>query len=200
MTTKFFTAILVFIIVSCNNSKTHNEPNQELPKALEGKSSSYETISKRGHEDLIESLYSELVSKDNDLKRLEENIDELNRSKSDSTALFDQFNGKNQSYFSSADRHIGEITDSLVRERLRNLIAIQLAKYKSSTARHNELLTLINGKQTALSDMYHVLKIVRTLPLIDKYQQDNIPAKKPLEDYIKKQDGAIQLADSLSKK
>ena len=116
-------------LASCDNTHTQDKPKQETPKALEDKSSSYEIVSKRSYDDLVESLYKELVTKDIDLKKLEDKIDELNNSKTDTTELFDKFNGKNQSYFNSADRHVSEINDSLVREKMKNILALQLAKY-----------------------------------------------------------------------
>lgn len=96
MTTKIFiSAILVLTLASCNNSDTQDTPKQETPKALEDKSSSYELSLRKGHDDLVESLYDEILSKDIELKKLEDKIDELNRSKMDTTESFDKFNGKN---------------------------------------------------------------------------------------------------------
>ena len=201
MTTKLFIAtILVLTFVSCDNNRTQDKPKQETPKALEDKSSSYEIVSKRGNDDLVESLYNELVSKDPDLKKLEDKIEDLNESKTDSTELIDKFNGKNESYFASADRHVSDIKDSLAREKIKNLLANQLTKYNSGIARHKELLKLIETKQMTIADLHNVLKIVRTLPLIDKYQKDNLPDTKSLEAYIKQQEQTIKLADTLSKK
>ena len=200
MTTKIFiSTILVLTLVSCDN-RQQDKPKQETPKALEDKSSSYEIVSKRSYDDLVESLYTELLTKDIDLKRLEDKIDELRKSKSDTTELFDNFIEKNQSYFSSADRHVSEIKDSLLRDKIKNLVAIQLTKYNSRIVRHNELLKLIETKQMTISDLHNVLKIVRTLPLIDKYQKDNIPNTKSFEGYIKQQEPVIKLADTLAKK
>lgn len=200
MTTKIFIAILVLTLVSCNDNRTQDKPKQETPKALEDKSASYEIVSKRGYDDLVESLYNELVSKDIDLKKLEDNIDELNKSKNDTTELFDKFNGKNQSYFSSADKHVSGIKDSLLRDKIKNLVATQLTKYNSRISRHNELLKIIEAKQMTISDLHNVLKIVRTLPLIDKYQKDNLPNTKSFEGYIRQQEETLQLADTLSKR
>jgi len=201
MTTKISIAtIFVFTLASCSSNRTQDKPKQEIPKALDGKSSSYEIISKRGSEDLVESLYNELVSKDIDLKILEDKIDELKKSKSDTTEIFDEFNGKNQSYFNSADKHISEIKDSILREKMTILVANQLTKYNSQIARHNELLKIIEAKQMTIADLHNILKIVRTLPLIGKYQKDNLPNTKSLEGYIKQQEQTIKLADTLSRK
>lgn len=197
MTTKLFvSAILVITLASCNN--TQDKPKEETPKALEDKSSSYEIISKRSYDDLVESLYNELVSKNVDLKKLEDKIEELNNSKSDTTQLFDKFNQKNQSYFSSVENHISAITDSSLKDKMRALIANNLAKYNSSISRHNELLKIIATKGLTVSDLHIILKIVKTLPLIEKYQNDNLPGTKSFEGYIKQQEETIKLTDSLS--
>ena len=201
MTTKIFiSTILVLTFASCDNTRTQDKPKQETPQALEDKSSSYELISKRGYDDLVESLYNELVTKDIDLKKLEDKIDELNKSKNDTTDLFDKYNGKNRSYFSSADRHVVNIKDSLLRDKMKILVINQLSKYNSRIGKHNELLKIIDAKQMTISDLHNVLKIVRTLPLIDKYQNDNLTDTKSFEGYIKHQEKAIQLVDTLSKK
>ena len=201
MTTKIFiSTILVLTFASCDNTRTQDKPKQETPQALEDKSSSYELISKRGYDDLVESLYNELVTKDVDLKKLEDKIDELNKSKNDTTDLFDKYNGKNRSYFSSADRHVVNIKDSLLRDKMKILVINQLSKYNSRIGKHNELLKIIDAKQMTISDLHNVLKIVRTLPLIDKYQNDNLTDTKSFEGYIKHQEKAIQLVDTLSKK
>ena len=200
MTTKIFiSTIILLTFVTCKNDHTQDKPIQEVPKALEDKSSSYEIISKRGYDDLIESLYDELVSKNIDLKQLEDKIDDLNKSKSDTINLFNQFDRKNQSYYSSADRHISDIKDSLLRDKMKDIIANNLKKYHSSIARHKELLKIIEAKNLTISDLQNVLKIVKTLPLIEKYQEENLPNTKLFEGIIKRQDRVIRLADTLSK-
>ena len=96
-------SILIFLMLfSCDSSRTQETPQNETPKALEDKTSSSEIVSKRGYNDLIESLYEELVEKTPDLKELETQIDKLAGSKSDSLEQFSKYNGKNQSYYQSA--------------------------------------------------------------------------------------------------
>ena len=80
---------------SCNNSRTQDKDKQETPKALDDKSSS-EIFSKRGADDLIESLYKELADKTPELKDLEDKIENITKSKTDSTESFDKYNEKNE--------------------------------------------------------------------------------------------------------
>lgn len=198
---KLFALIfLIFSFASCSDNRTETETNQEIPKALDDNKSSYKISSKRGSSDLIESLYNDLVHEDTDLKNLENKINELNKSKRDTTYLFDNYNSKNQSYFTSADIHVLEIKDSVLLHKVRDLVALQLSKYTTQIEKHKELLKVIEANQTTISDLQNVLKIVRTLPIIDKYQRDNLPSTKSLEGYIKQQEETIQLAEIVSKK
>lgn len=201
MTTKIFlSAILVFILASCNNKHVQNRPQQETPKALEDKSS-FDIVSKGRHADnLLESLYKELVSKDAELKRLEVKIDDLNSSKQDSMELFEKFDSKIQSYFGSLDRNVSEIEDSLLRDKIKLLIAGSLAKYNSRITKHNELLKTLAINEIKMADLHTALKIVKTLPVIEKYQQDNLPTTRQLDGFIRQQNQAINLADTLIKK
>jgi hypothetical protein len=146
----FIVTLFALMLFSCNNNRTQDNARQETPKALEDNNLSYEIITKQGYEDLIESLYSELVSRDIDLKKLEDQIEELNKSKADSTNLFDKYNGKNQSYFTSANSHISKINDSILKNRMNILVAHNLAQYTSLTARHTELMKAIEGKRLTI--------------------------------------------------
>lgn len=188
------------MLFSCDSSRTQETPQNETPKALEDKTPSSEIVSKRGYNDLIESLYEELVEKTPDLKELETQIDKLAGSKSDSLEQFSKYNGKNQSYYQSADSHVEQIKDTVIKEKMKLLIQTSLRKYGSFVSKHNDILKVIDKKTITLNDLHLVLKITRTLPLIEKYQKDNLPATKPLEGYSKKLNETTQYADSLSKK
>ena len=163
--------------------------------------SSFDIVSKGRHADnLLESLYKELVSKDAELKRLEVKIDDLNSSKQDSMELFEKFDSKIQSYFGSLDRNVSEIEDSLLRDKIKLLIAGSLAKYNSRITKHNELLKTLAINEIKMADLHTALKIVKTLPVIEKYQQDNLPTTRQLDGFIRQQNQAINLADTLIKK
>jgi uncharacterized protein YdiU (UPF0061 family) len=201
MTTKILiSTFIVLTLASCENTRTQDNPKQETPKALQDKNSSYEIISKRSYDDLVESLYNELLDKDKDLKKLENDIKVLNESKEDTTELFDNFDNKNESYYSSANRHIDQLSDSLLKTKMRIMITNSLTNYNSLVTRHNALLKTIETKSMTLNDLHTVLKITKTIPLIDKYQKDNLPSTKSLESYIHKQNEVIEFADTLTKK
>lgn len=193
-------AFILATLASCNSSRKQENPEPETPKALEDKSTSYEIVSKRGYDDLVESLYNELTDKTPELKKLEDKIDDLHKSKNDSTELFDKYNQKNQLYFSSANSHLERITDSLLRDKMKLLIAGSLAKYNSLISRHTDLLKSIDAKNLTLNDLHVILKITKTIPLIEKYQKDKLPSAKSLQGFSKQLDEAISYTDTLIKK
>lgn len=191
-----FISFILIAILSCNRHK--QQPQQNVPKALEEKKSAYSLISKRGSDDLVESLYSELADETPLLKKLEEDIDAINSSKEDSLKQFQKFDSKNNSYYNSAQNHTGLIQDSLLRERIRNLVQSSLSNYNSLTAPHNNILKSISSKETSISDLHVALKIIKTLPVIGKYQKDNLPNTKSLEGYSQQQTKTINELQKLS--
>lgn len=194
-------SIFLFLtLYACDNSRTQGKHQNEIPKALDDKSSSFEIISKRGYDDLLERLYKELAEKTPELNELEKQIEKLADSKSDSTEVFNLYDGKNRNYYHSANNHVLKIKDSVLEERMKMLIETSLNKYNNSVSKHNDILKSIDNKSISLTDLHLVLKITRTLPLIEKYQIDNMPATKPLEGYSKQLDKTIRYADSLIKK
>ncbi len=193
-------ALCFLTLFSCDNSRTQDKPKNETPKALEDKSSSYEIVSKRGYDDLVESLYKELADKTPELNELEKQIDNLADTRNDSTKSFNIYNGKNKSYYQSAINHVEQMKDTVLKDKIKLLIQNSLTKYNKTVSKHNDILKSIDCKSLSLNDLHTILKITRTLLLIDKYQQDAIPATKSLEGYSKQLDKTIKFADTLTKK
>ncbi len=182
--------ILALSLLACGERQREQTP-KETPKAL-ATESEYKISSRRSYDDLLEDLYSELVSKDNDLQALEDQIAALNENQIDSSAAFQNYDNKNQAYFFSADRHLAGISDSLVRDEMKALLAKSLAKYNALSTKHHELVGLIAAKNLRIADLHTVLKIVKTLPLIEKYQVEHLPSSKSLKGYVKKQEEVIR--------
>lgn len=145
----------------------------------------------------MESLYGELAGQDAGLKQLETTLDALDQGKEDAAGSFHQFDKKSRSYYRAADQHANIVSDSLLKDRVKKLLEDYLAKYNVVTKKHQELLKTIDAKTTKLADLHAVLKIVKTLPVIEKYQKDNRPGIASLERYSNKQDGAIDEANKL---
>ena len=193
--------IILLIVASCDKPRIQEKQEQkkETPNALQ-EESSYEMVSKKRSDDLMESLYKELADKTPELKELETKIEDLSAGKSDSTELFDRYNGKNQSYYSSAESQINQINDTILRKKMKSLIASSLKRYNSKIVRHSELLKSIDKKTMSLNDLHNILIITTTLQFIEKYQNDNLPATKSLTGYSKQIDKVLYLENFLLEK
>lgn len=199
-TTIILSTFLLLTLASCDSPTRQEHQQPATPKALDDKSAAYDIISKGRNEDLVESLYDEQVGKNTDLKLLEDKLGALRAGQNDSVQTFNRFNDKNRIYYNVAGEYVEGIKDSILRDKIKVLVTGSLKKYQSLTAGHNELLKTIDTQNLTLADLHTVLKIVRTLPLIEKYQQDNLPSTKPLKGFIHNQNEALKLADTLVKK
>ncbi len=192
--------ILLIMFASCDNRPQQQTKTDDALDVLQAEDDPYSLSERKAHNDLVEKIYKELVSKNLDLKDIEDQIANLKRSQGDSSQQFEIFDAKNQSYFISANRQIAQISDSLLRDKMKLLIADNMAKYNLSVASHRDLSKMIQTNQLTLSDLHNILKIVRTLPIIEQYQKKSLPETRPLEGYIELQEKTIKLADSLAKK
>lgn len=188
----------IFMLFSC--AKKQTSENDELSKTLNDESSSMSVLSKRSYDDIVEKLYDDLIKKTPELNNLETKIDDLKESEEDSTKNFYNYNGKNQRYYGNVQGISGGIKDSILRERIKLLISKSEAKYKESTLKQTGLLKQIEAKKISLHDLHVTLKIIKTLPLIEKYQASSKPSDRALNGYIKELNKGIILADTLIKK
>ena len=196
-----FGTILIFtLFVSCSGRQAdNNKPTkQETPKALQDNKMEIKSYSRSG--DLTEELYQELVGKTPALKKLEDDLDAFAPNANDLNIKFQQYDSKSNSYNSSANYKASAIGDSLLKKKIIELITTSNKKYSTKTAELNSLFKQISKNGATLNDHHLVLKIVMTLPLIEKYQDDNKPNKKDFKDLLDQQEKLILRTDSLTPK
>jgi len=177
----------LILLISCQKNETVHRNNEE-PKAFEEKSIDLGRL-KSGN-DLIEDLFQELVDKSPELKNLENELKELKTR--DTTDIFYNYNQKSEDYYASANRHINSIRDSVMKQKISNLIAKSEEKYSIQKSNVENLTKTINQKRTEISDYYNTLKIVLTIPLIEQYQKQHLPNKAPFEKLIEKENSLIE--------
>ena len=196
----FGTIFILTLLVSCGGGQTENNKptQQETPKALQDSKLEIKSYSRSG--DLTEELYQELVGKTPALKKLEDDLDAFIPKPNDLKDKFNQYDSKSNSYYNSANYKATAISDSLLKKKIISLIMTSNNKYSAKTAELNSLLKQISKDGATLNDHHSVLKIVLTLPMIEKYQDDNKPNKKDFKDLINQQEKLIIQTDSLTPK
>ena len=186
------------LLAACKQGRNDFQSSPGTPESLQEKNKPGISFGKgRIDEDLVESLYAELLEKNPELSELEKTIENLDEQKQDSVDAFRKFDEKNTSYYHSTERHIGNIKDSLLRIKIKTIIDNSLNSYDRRIAANENLISILGAKDKALGDLHIVLKLVKTLPLIEKYQVENTPSVKSIERVIKSFDKAIQRADTI---
>lgn len=154
-------------------------PQPELPKALQDPSLVDEVAeySSRGSSrDLVEALFADVLKSDTALRHLCNDIEVQNRNHNDSTERWVDFEQKNLAYYESAKRHAEHIADTVMRaaeiERLRASQEAYVAGVRSA----RQLDSAYIAKRTMLNDLEELVKIQRTLALMERYQKEQRPS------------------------
>ncbi|WP_264523541.1 hypothetical protein [Flavobacterium sp. N502536] len=180
----------ILTLISCNKTEpTHKVQKNQIPEALQEQT----TISigrYRSHDDLSEEIYQELVSNSIELKTLESELEKFNPK--DTLNLFDNYNEKSEDYYRYADSKVNLIRDTILKNKILNVLEKSNEKYIQKTTELNQLLKTIYQKRKAISDYHTALKIILTIPVMEKYQNENIPKKSSFEKVIKNQNALIE--------
>lgn len=185
----------LILLASCQEKET-NHTSKEEPKAFEEKTIEIGRFRKGG--DLVDDLYQELVDKSPELKALENELSELNPR--DTTAIFYNYDQKSDEYYGSAESYINGIRDSVMKQKMINLITKSSDKYISQKADLEDLVGTINKKRSDITNYHTALKIILTIPLIEQYQKQHLPNKSPFEKLIEKENQLLQKTKSITPK
>ncbi len=195
----FGTILILILLFSCGGKIENNSPTiKETPEALQDNKLDIKRYSRSG--DLTEELYQELVEKTPALEKLEDEIDAYKPMPNDLKEKFNQYDRKSNEYYHSSNYNAEAISDSLLKSKIMSLINASNRKYTNKTAELNSLINQISKNGGTLTDHHSVLKILLTLPIIEKYQDDNKPDKKEFKDVINEQEKLILRTDSLTPK
>lgn len=193
-------SFFLLLLISCSQNKPAPQQQNNVPKALEEKSAAFSVVSKRYDNDIVQSLYNELLKEDKDLQKFEDGIEKINSDKPDSLEYFHSFVDKNSSYYSSADRYLSSIKDSVLKNRIKQILAESNTRFESGLTQHKNLIQQIETKENQLADLHFAVKIIKTLPVIEKYQRENRPSLNPIQTINNEFGKLITQADALAKK
>jgi len=185
-----FIVMIIIILSACANKSKNAGSEQETPKALQESKLDIISYSRSG-DNLAERLYEELAAKSPELKKLEDDIEKLADSKNRLINQVAKYDGKSDSYYNSAGNIANSVSDSLLRKRISSMVSISKNKFIKTTAELNSLTAMILQEGIALNDAHSVLKIILTLPLIEKYQEDKMPGNNEFKELIKEEGNII---------
>ncbi len=193
--------VLFSLIASCNNigNKTIDS-RDETPKALQEKQISIDSYSRGYSIDLVEALYKDLLKENKQLQNIEDEINDYKSQKSDTLAAYQLYNGKIEKYYADANNHAMSVSDSVLKQKLLTMIKTSTEKYKKKSGAIDSIIKQIEVKDFTINDYHVTMKIVFTLPLIEKFQDKNRPKTTGYKGIIKTQDEIIKKMDLILKK
>jgi len=191
-----FVFICSTFIFSCSNGKSEGDFEDANSSALQENDINIRKYSRSG--DMIDELYSELVDSTPELKSLEDDLELSNKNRIDVLDVFDQYNGKSNNYYSIARRKSSGITDSILKKKIMKIISLSHSKYSDKTKDLTGLIEQISINRSTLNDHHEVMKIMLTLPVIEKYQSKNNPNPDLFKNMIKEQNKLIHRVDSIT--
>lgn len=186
----FATGLLACQANDSHSSATTSATKEETPEALQG-SDMYELKnSMRGkyEDNLVDELYEEVVSKDLELRALEKALEMNARQKEMLQQQFTRYDNKSSRYYSSADRLLSSLQDSLLKQKMQLLINANQQNYSSQTSSLQQLLAASTVKSASIEEYHTVLKITKTLPFLATYQKNHLPSAKPYQELKQKLD------------
>jgi hypothetical protein len=196
----FILFLIIFSVISCKDDEQKKpQKSKGIPNALQEKSVDVSGLNKRKDTDLVEILYKELLDKDASLQQLEDELNKLEQSKDDSLKTFSLYEKNNKEYYSIYEKHLNNIKDSFLRKRTRKLLDSSLQNYKKKIAHQQKVYDSTNEMYTTISDLHWLLKLSKTLAVMENYQDNNIPDTLTLRRIMEKLNGVIQKTDSLMK-
>lgn len=195
--------LLILLITSCTKvQKRPNDPAKETPKVLErnDRDISSFSFSKRKDNNLVDDLYKGLLDESQQLKEIENLIEENNSQKNDLLDTYHQFDNKNKNYYASANSYIGSLSDTVLKARLLSIIKTSSDKYNGKINSLETVIKRLEAKSTSIQDYYTTMKIILTVPLIENYQKTHLPKDSIYQGFYKQQNQIIDKINIMIKK
>src|SRR5258705_13965806 len=115
---------------------------------------------------------------------LEKNASELNEKKNDSFKPFENYQDKNQDYYSSVTGRLNSIQDSLLKKEIGDIFEKDKSGYTTIISRLNELKDELEKQSVYSADHLVALKLFVTLGMMNKFRKNDTPPASLLESIL----------------
>ncbi|HSZ73128.1 MAG TPA: hypothetical protein VK750_10675 [Cytophagaceae bacterium] len=192
MKNTFLLLVLGTLLGACSSTAT-----QEKTEVSNAIPSSTKEINSSRQSDMVDALYQELIEQRPELQTLENQIETVQRAKEKTLEEYNQYNNKNTGYYTNAHQRIAVIKDSLLKNSIELLLKKSQNAYTGKNSSLHEVLAALDKQSTELNDHREALKVILTMNLIEKYQQQQLPDHSNYKSIIDSYHQHIKTADSL---
>jgi hypothetical protein len=202
--------LLTVLTFSCNDATKNNKVAEssivqltETPQILQEPKSnidySVSSFSKRNNSDIVSKLFQEAIEKDSKLKKLNEDLNNIENLKSDSITEYSEFKKTNRSYWKSVDNYINRMQDSTIKKSTHEVFKNLRINYQKEMSPYEQKLASINKKAIILNDQLILMKLIVTSTMMKNYQINEKPEIETLNSLIKEYDNLIKATEEYSK-
>lgn len=135
-----------------------------------------------GYKDLVDEFYEQAVKQNSNLKSIEEGITAFYKKREDALEKYNSFTSYNSRYYADARSHTNNIPDAATKQRAAELISKSEAAYLAKLSNWQTSITSLNNKERELKSLHELLKLVITTPVLENYQQNNLPDNSKLNE------------------
>ncbi len=194
----FFSFLFVF---SCSENRVKEGPAEiqnQTPEVLDDSQADISSISKRYSSDMVQNLFNEAVTKDSELQKLTNRMNTIGEIMADSLKPYRTYIQNNNMYWSSANRYISQISDSVLKHDMKEIFKNLESNYKAAISKHSFLMEKLEGKEMMLHDYEILMKLSVTIPMINSYQKNELPDLNTLNHLVGVYDTLIKDTRSYS--
>lgn len=138
-------------------------------------------MSKRMPKDPLDAVFYSVIKKDSVLETFNTEITKFREMRIDSLNDYNKFNRESEYYYDTALGTANTITDSVLKESILQMLALSRQRYTKKIQKLTQTVNSIAKHDTSIQNYYSALKIAATLPVIEKYQNNNLSKFKSLE-------------------
>lgn len=187
--------LISILLVGCDKEDKKQSTIDELnetPEALEGTDSRI-LSSYRYDGNIIDKLYKEAISKNQNLEDLNDRIEVISSdSLSDKTNDYLKYRSVNNRYWTAAKSYANNLNDSLWKVEMLDIIEKLESSYDKRVSIHESKMDSIAALKSILNDKLILMKLFITEPMIHNYQSNELPNIEQLESLIKDYKKAIE--------
>lgn len=138
--------------------------------------------SRGGYKDLVEEFYDQAVKQNRTLETIEDDIENFYKKREDAIEKYNSFTSYNNRYYADAKAKAATITDATTKQRAVDHINKSETAYRAKMANWQNSIVILNNNERELSDLHTLLKVMIATPVIEKYQQNNLPDNSKLNE------------------
>lgn len=141
---------------------------------------------------LIDAIYFEMIKDDKELQALGEEINLIGKNSFELVKKKRELLIKPSEYYGEVNREIAMIKDSILKKEMQDFIkdsAVRFTKKKKELEMVIKDIEINNGR---INDYYNYFKIKKTLPEIEKYQNQNPLKLEELKKMVKDQNQLLE--------